>query len=659
MLFLIIASCVENQLSENTNSSSDNSTDGGGDNNSEGDNQLVTKTGIFLDSAVEGIDYISGTLSGQTDGSGKFEYYEGSDVSFTVGGVSLGTTQGASTLTPVELVEGANSDTDSVVNIARFLQTLDADGDPSNGITITPAVSKSLKDSNASVQFNVSPEKFEETNSGPINTIKQIPLDNGSTRSLISKASAKGHLDQTKLFIEQGASDLVPPYSGKIILSDNKTTTQSISIKMTISAQDNHGVASWYASESPKKPEISSSGWNQITPPRRNYSANVDFVLSPASSSSDNYRLVYIWFKDTAGFISRRAQDSILLSITDFFKPTNKSLQINSGATSTSSPDVTLNLSASDDSGIQAYLISNDNSTPTASDSRWKNVTVTKNYQESVSYVLLSGADVGSFTRKIYSWFKDLAGNISDKKEASITLIVNDSTPPVPTSISINSGAESTSQTGVQIKFTGTDNIGISGYFLSESGSKPELNRIGWVSINESDNVILEGISYSLIGATDIGKHSRKVYLWLRDKAGNISESINDSIDLEVSDLESPSTPSLSINNNAATTTSVNVSVLISGTDNHGITGYLISESSITPGVSSEWVSINSTKSLSQSVSFTLSSSEGEKKVYAWIKDDAGNISGAGSDSVDLNSKGYVRGYFGDNYFLDQILFHE
>ena len=257
MLFLIIASCVENQLSENTNSSSDNSTDGGGDNNSEGDNQLVTKTGIFLDSAVEGIDYISGTLSGQTDGSGKFEYYEGSDVSFTVGGVSLGTTQGASTLTPVELVEGANSDTDSVVNIARFLQTLDADGDPSNGITITPAVSKSLKDSNASVQFNVSPEKFEETNSGPINTIKQIPLDNGSTRSLISKASAKGHLDQTKLFIEQGASDLVPPYSGKIILSDNKTTTQSISIKMTISAQDNHGVASWYASESPKKPEIS------------------------------------------------------------------------------------------------------------------------------------------------------------------------------------------------------------------------------------------------------------------------------------------------------------------------------------------------------------------------------------------------------------------
>ena len=60
--------------------------------------------------------------------------------------------------------------------------------------------------------------------------------------------------------------------------------------------------------------------------------------------------------------------------------------------------------------------------------------------------------------------------------------------------------------------------------------------------------------------------------------------------------------------------TSVNVSVLITGTDNHGITGYLISESSITPGVSSPWISVNSTKSLSQSVSFTLSNSEGEKK---------------------------------------------
>ena len=165
ILFLFISSCEENQLKNETESSSDNTTDGGTDNNS--DNQGTAKTGIFLDSAVEGIDYTSGTLSGQTDGSGKFEYYEGSDVSFTVGGVSLGTTKGASTLTPVELVEGANSDTDSVVNIARFLQTLDADGDPSNGITITPAVSKSLKDSNASVQFNVSPDKFEEDKQRP------------------------------------------------------------------------------------------------------------------------------------------------------------------------------------------------------------------------------------------------------------------------------------------------------------------------------------------------------------------------------------------------------------------------------------------------------------------------------------------------------------
>ena len=78
-----------------------------------------------------------------------------------------------------------------------------------------------------------------------------------------------------------------------------------------------------------------------------------------------------------------------------------------------------------------------------------------------------------------------------------------------PSSVSINSGAESTSQTGVQIKITVTDNIGISGYFLSESGTKPELNKIGWVTINESDNLSLDGINFSLLGATDIGEHTR------------------------------------------------------------------------------------------------------------------------------------------------------
>ena len=46
-------------------------------------------TGRFLDSAVEGIDYTSGSVSGTTDSSGTFQYTQGQTVSFSVRDVTI------------------------------------------------------------------------------------------------------------------------------------------------------------------------------------------------------------------------------------------------------------------------------------------------------------------------------------------------------------------------------------------------------------------------------------------------------------------------------------------------------------------------------------------------------------------------------------------
>ena len=72
-----------------------------------GGSSLVVKTGYFVDSAVAGVDFVSGGQSGTTDAAGTFTYEEGKQLSLSVGGVSLGTTMPDENVTPVDLVSGA------------------------------------------------------------------------------------------------------------------------------------------------------------------------------------------------------------------------------------------------------------------------------------------------------------------------------------------------------------------------------------------------------------------------------------------------------------------------------------------------------------------------------------------------------------------------
>jgi hypothetical protein len=62
-------------------------------------------------------------------------------IDFYLGDIHLGGSLGASIITPVDLVPGALDETNPVaLNIARFLQSLDDDLTPDNGILIIPAI---------------------------------------------------------------------------------------------------------------------------------------------------------------------------------------------------------------------------------------------------------------------------------------------------------------------------------------------------------------------------------------------------------------------------------------------------------------------------------------------------------------------------------------
>ena len=107
--------------------------------------------GRIIDSPVQGLRYVTspGSRAGITNVNGVFDYLPSDAVSFSIGSLMLGNVPGAPLVTLLDLVDGARAAADSgatldevfasypqVLNIARLLQSLDVDGDSSNGIQV-------------------------------------------------------------------------------------------------------------------------------------------------------------------------------------------------------------------------------------------------------------------------------------------------------------------------------------------------------------------------------------------------------------------------------------------------------------------------------------------------------------------------------------------
>ena len=93
-------------------------------------------SGQFIDSPVQGLRYVGPTYSGVTDANGRYSFKPGEEVCFYLGQLELGCAEGRGVLTPLDLVPGYRSDDDPTLNIVRLLMSLDADGDPSNGLDV-------------------------------------------------------------------------------------------------------------------------------------------------------------------------------------------------------------------------------------------------------------------------------------------------------------------------------------------------------------------------------------------------------------------------------------------------------------------------------------------------------------------------------------------
>jgi hypothetical protein len=155
-----------------------------------------TLTGVFVDSPVDGLRWVSDNMSGTTDITGEFQYISGAMVEFYVGDILIGEAVGNSVIIPIDLVVGAlDINNTTAINIVRFLLTLDDDNDPSNGIKILQASSDLAV--GASIDFAQSTTDFTGSANVQALTTSLTSVTQAGPRALVSVVDALIHSEDS------------------------------------------------------------------------------------------------------------------------------------------------------------------------------------------------------------------------------------------------------------------------------------------------------------------------------------------------------------------------------------------------------------------------------------------------------------------------------
>jgi hypothetical protein len=96
------------------------------------------KHGQFVDAPVNGLRYWTWTQEGVTGVDGGFWFYPGEYVGFSIGKALIGYAPADQRISPLDLLTSSDTADPPVVNMARLLQSLDADGEPNGSIDLTP-----------------------------------------------------------------------------------------------------------------------------------------------------------------------------------------------------------------------------------------------------------------------------------------------------------------------------------------------------------------------------------------------------------------------------------------------------------------------------------------------------------------------------------------
>lgn len=150
---------------------------------------IVALAGVFIDSAVAGVSYQTspGGFTGVTSATGQYFYAEGDTVTFSIGAIEFPPVEAKGIVTPVDMAPSGDVNDTVVVNIAVLLQSLDSDGDPSNGISIP---SEAVNAAVADVNFNQPYTNFAAD-------ILPVVQHTDNSKNVVGEATAVAHLEES------------------------------------------------------------------------------------------------------------------------------------------------------------------------------------------------------------------------------------------------------------------------------------------------------------------------------------------------------------------------------------------------------------------------------------------------------------------------------
>lgn len=234
---------------------------------------VSVQTAYLSDSRVSGVAYASSGKSGTTSTDGAFSYIGGEKVTFSIGSVVLGsiTSVNSDTLvTPQDLAGVLRDDTDSaaVILIAQFLQTLDSDDDPNNGISIAGATASKFTTALDLSKGSVS--------AATLNTL----VKDKTGKELVSAASAIAHL-RASLNLD----NIIP-----LATTDGITAYDSLSLTGTLSGMDGDSDTLTYTLvSSPVGGELTlgSDGTFTYTPSSSSLSDSFTYTVNDGKASAE------------------------------------------------------------------------------------------------------------------------------------------------------------------------------------------------------------------------------------------------------------------------------------------------------------------------------------------------------------------------------------
>ena len=290
------------------------------------------------------------------------------------------------------------------------------------------------------------------------------------------------------------------PTGVSIKINNNAEYSNSTTVSLVLTAND--------ASNLKMQVKNSGSDWPEDW---EDHSSSKSWNLT----STDGSKTVSYRVKDIAGNIANAVNSSITLDTTE---PINVNVTITGKGDSTSSysndVSVSLSIDAEDPtSGLYQIIIGRD---VAFTDRSWEE------YNTSKTWTLNSGDG----EKSVYLKVKDNAGLISSVVSDSIIL---DTTSPIGLDVSIESAQTYTNDSNVTLTLTAT---GAAKMQFSNNGTESSWS--SWVAYStEKENWAL----------ASGGDGTKTVYFRCKDSAGNIAESVNDTIIL---DTTAPSISSVS-----------------------------------------------------------------------------------------------------------------